>query len=470
MSTEEINLTGFHPKMRDLVGAAVDLGWVARQEPVRHSGRGSGATVVLHSHDGTQTIRATPVRQVNEAKLATMQRKVVRYADPTKRLLIAAGMEQVRARGGDELDQMMATMPHHVESLVHDQVTVEREILAEEPWLARKAASRSGGRKYESAAVIERRWSDGAMDYVCAFEGCGWTNEKPRSVARHYGALHTRNGEAEAADEPPRSVPAHDYFEPLTHREYRPTRQLVKALAEALAEHMQETPEQIAESVLKWFHDRYSHPRKEGDDGLLDSRLLGEGEGVGAVYEALQRALAAGVLDPFLREAGEVPSTVWAALRALAQVRGPNGSVAVPLWLGEPVLEATGGLPAGARPSWYADWSVCGWLLPSGRGVGSDVGQAGVGVPGGPEGSDVLAGPGGLPATVPPLPPTRGLAPEELLDHIRALIGSPLQAEVSQQAAVIAGLEADVMARDAVIERLREERRALAALMSEEAE
>jgi hypothetical protein len=40
--------------------------------------------------------------------------------------------------------------------------------------------------------VIERTWSTGRIDYACAYEGCPVTSSKARSIAQHYGAVHTR--------------------------------------------------------------------------------------------------------------------------------------------------------------------------------------------------------------------------------------------------------------------------------------
>jgi hypothetical protein len=60
-------------------------------------------------------------------------------------------------------------------------------VVDERPWLAHFGAKPRGGRRYPSPVVRERTWSDGHVDYVCALDGCGWDNERPLSVARHYG-------------------------------------------------------------------------------------------------------------------------------------------------------------------------------------------------------------------------------------------------------------------------------------------
>ena len=332
----DLVLTGFHVKMRDLIGTAIDLGWSARQDP-SHTSRGK-TTVVLHSYDGTQTIRATPVRQINEAKLETMRRKVVKYADPVKRFAMAASFEQADAHGRDPILSIIEAMPTASEAIAFESIAQpEPEVVSERPWLAKKAADSKGGTVYESPGVIERTWSDGSLDYVCSVAGCGWANPRPRSVSAHYGGAHTAKGETPPAKQEP-TYPGHDYFEAVTHREYRPQQRLVLALSDWLAGKVtaESTFEEWAVTMLTWAHERPDLPDVE--------------------------------------------------------------------------------------PQKRAEMTA-----------------------------------------------------EDVLERIRDLVGAPLasrlsdaEAEAARQAAVIAGLEADVMARDAAIERLREERRALSQLLADE--
>lgn len=62
----------------------------------------------------------------------------------------------------------------------------EPVVTMERPWMARQGATADKGRHYASRAVVERRWSDGSTDYVCAKPGCGYTNAKPHSVRSHW--------------------------------------------------------------------------------------------------------------------------------------------------------------------------------------------------------------------------------------------------------------------------------------------
>ena len=75
----DLQLSGFHPLMRDLIAVAVDLGWSPHQDARGARGK---QNVTLHSYDGEQAVLCTPIRQINEAKLSTMRRKIIKYADP----------------------------------------------------------------------------------------------------------------------------------------------------------------------------------------------------------------------------------------------------------------------------------------------------------------------------------------------------------------------------------------------------
>jgi hypothetical protein len=262
MSAEQLDLRGFHPSIRDIIGSAIDLGWTAHQAKSTSSRRIE--SVVLHSYDGTVTIRATPVRQVNEAKLKTLRAKVLRYAEPVKRLTVMAQIGQMEDRGNVTTEQIDAVLPTVVEAIDRGVVDLpDKTVTSTRPWQARKASSQRGGTKYESTAVLERIWSDGSMDYVCAFEGCGWANNRARSVATHFGAAHTAKGESAPTTQEP-SYPAADYFEPLTHRPYKPQERLVQALMAYLMEQgdmggLRET----AEAALAWMHERPDLPDVE---------------------------------------------------------------------------------------------------------------------------------------------------------------------------------------------------------------
>lgn len=138
--------------------------------------------------------------------------------------------------------------------------TVEPHRVRSEPWLAHLTASARGGTKYPSAAVTEVTWSDETVTYECS-QGCGYTAPKPRSVASHYAGAHTAKGEGiDSITARLDAVPVADYTEPLTVRDYVPSERLILALAEWLTEGVirdgAQSPRSLAESMLRWAHER----------------------------------------------------------------------------------------------------------------------------------------------------------------------------------------------------------------------
>jgi hypothetical protein len=55
-------------------------------------------------------------------------------------------------------------------------------------WEGPRDSNHGSGKIYASHAVIERRWSDGSVDYRCSWSGCDYTSDKYVSVASHYRA------------------------------------------------------------------------------------------------------------------------------------------------------------------------------------------------------------------------------------------------------------------------------------------
>lgn len=84
---------------------------------------------------------------------------------------------------------------------VAEKVKKERHVISERPALMHYSLSNKGGQSYPSKTTIERRWSDGAVDYVCAVPTC---DAGPRKDRRSFGgshwAMHVRKGEAEPVD------------------------------------------------------------------------------------------------------------------------------------------------------------------------------------------------------------------------------------------------------------------------------
>jgi hypothetical protein len=148
------------------------------------------------------------------------------------------------------------------------------KIVSEGPWMARKAPRSKGGLLYPSKAVIQRTWSDGTIEYVCADPGCDWTADNPTSVARHYAGVHSRGQGQQAQPEPTAIDP--DYTEPVNSR-YTPTDRMVALVAEqvrlSLAAGMD--ADDMAIALLTWLHDRpdYQHTTRDIDlspEAILD--------------------------------------------------------------------------------------------------------------------------------------------------------------------------------------------------------
>jgi hypothetical protein len=151
----------------------------------------------------------------SNTQLSAFWRKLWKYGDPYRRAEFVKGLteEQYNWVKTLKIQDLPTYTPrpkpgprrHHstwpngksdarVDAIVNDVAGTSpqpRKIVHEGPWLAKLHPTRAGGKRYPSHAVIERRWSDGAIDYECA-DHCGFIRDDPISVSRHYGAAHTR--------------------------------------------------------------------------------------------------------------------------------------------------------------------------------------------------------------------------------------------------------------------------------------
>lgn len=148
------------------------------------------------------------------------------------------------------------------------------------PWKARMGSSRSKATTdyYESSTTDEVTYADGSKMYACRFEGCDFMSDRPRSVARHFGAKHTAQGESERVDASKRVAIAEGVafdpsdMEPEHHHEYTPTERLVRALTEFMES--AETLDAVA--ILRWFHDRpdLGDPEARVREPLTDTEIV----------------------------------------------------------------------------------------------------------------------------------------------------------------------------------------------------
>ena len=258
-----------------VVVCAIETGWATYRE--------AGGSIRLTSPVGAQELRIpSKQRSFRESVIRTWTRKVFRYGDPIKVALLrdllddlyGAATDEKRteilskfpARGpGIELllgqRDVLPTLVRHIGSpepepepepvVMSEPEAEDRSIIdqAEEPtlltttpWIAKRAMTAEGGRVYESHAVLERKWSDGAADYLCAFPDCGYAHPEPRSVARHYGGAHGKERPASAAQQD-------EYLDP--GKRWVPTERQAGRIAR-LAKELKQAKEVLADSPTEF--------------------------------------------------------------------------------------------------------------------------------------------------------------------------------------------------------------------------
>jgi len=181
-----------HKDVRPVVKAAAMMGWTGRRS-------GSGG-LVLYAPDGHNMVRI-PITINHGGVPKALARDIVKF---TPEHLREAMADHVLEHGSDQEARDAADLVRTaagafgpavvsgIESVsipeIPDLETIEPAvtIVSSEPWMARVS---SDGRKtdlYPSQATLERTWSDGSVDYACAWEGCDYTADKPRSTSSHY--------------------------------------------------------------------------------------------------------------------------------------------------------------------------------------------------------------------------------------------------------------------------------------------
>lgn len=174
---------------------------------------------------------------VARVKAATPEEAKVRYAMLLESL------------SSDELTDMAVSQyvpPGREVAEEREHVVVERTVVKSEPWKATRVVGSTGAQLYDSDAVVQRTWSDGAIDYACP--RCDYSSGVARSVASHFGAAHSRG----KGKQPQGEIVAID-----PERHYNPTERLVKALTAYLREQEElDSLEEQAVAALRWFHLR----------------------------------------------------------------------------------------------------------------------------------------------------------------------------------------------------------------------
>lgn len=182
----DLNLSRQTRAAQQLIALAIELGWIAKPMV--------GGSVKITSPDAEHSqMHIFPAgASLNARKEEQLRRKIWRYGDPMRRL----ELEAVAAAPGVTRG---ITIPVIADQVVREVAEDEgygavptleaptATVVSEHPWMARRGSSAHEGRHYESAAVIERKWSDGSTDYRCSWPGCDFSAPAPISVSRHYG-------------------------------------------------------------------------------------------------------------------------------------------------------------------------------------------------------------------------------------------------------------------------------------------
>jgi hypothetical protein len=160
-------------------------------------------------------------------------------------------------------------------------VTEERHIVSSHPYLSHKnkGSDTRPGKSYESQTIIERKWSDGVVDYVCKFGD--YSGDNPNSITSHW-RKHTRAGEVDVVgnwadagiplvDDPTYTKSAYSKApftreEPavIEEKDYNPREDRVESLAEELLvaikdgdmSDLQGLAIELARRSLTWVHDQ----------------------------------------------------------------------------------------------------------------------------------------------------------------------------------------------------------------------
>lgn len=262
--------SALHERVQSLLHIAADLDWAQQEQAngaVRLTAPPPWHNVTIMVPGGNKTVRDNMMR--------SWYRKLLRYSDPVRRTAITAtvidqlppdiaqefnlGIKKIiRSAPTPPEPRPPKAKPSAVTAVVEvpDPVTdadaladamrpkaggnrnprtgatVETEyeprpaphVVTERPWLAHYAANKRGGRRYESKATVERVWSDGHIDYRCAWPGCPFTDDVPQRVSSHY---------ARTKDHHPVEEPAYDdmlfdpsYVEPVSDREVARTKRV----------------------------------------------------------------------------------------------------------------------------------------------------------------------------------------------------------------------------------------------------
>jgi hypothetical protein len=253
-------IPGFDDKAMGLVNLLIDYGWTGRVTSKGHwLGKApDGKTTITipskmdNASRAERNARATFRKWVREQfpDIAESLDKAYEEENPVTREVLMKRAQKMVTEQNEEV--IVNAMQRDIGELLN---SIEWPVRS--PWMAHKGASKDGGVRYESEAVVQRLWNNGDVDYECAFDGCDYVSKNPRGVAVHYGKTHTAKGQTPPASQDNGLTVDPEYTEPILSRGYKPTDRLVAALAAVLAKlNGHGTDQEKAEAILTWFHER----------------------------------------------------------------------------------------------------------------------------------------------------------------------------------------------------------------------
>jgi hypothetical protein len=294
--TSDVIPKGFTEEMRTLVRFAVSYGWRVRPHGLRLN---------LLSATGNKTL--TLSASGRNVPIQRYMRTIETHGSPLVKPVLGKDPEETAtelarrmARAEDAAKAKATPVPPAAPK------AAPLRLISETPMIAHSGQ----GKGYPSETTIERRWSDGTLDYQCA--KCDFTSTLRHGVRSHW-QVHVREDEANRSNQD--LIPKIDTepHEPI----YKPRENRVKALALALKELLQEgldwdnidaAAETLAQRALVWTHEQTGSSNSEerepmtAEDVLVRIRSLVDN---GAYAAQADRILALEAEHEELRAAAE---------------------------------------------------------------------------------------------------------------------------------------------------------------------
>lgn len=179
------DLRRFSKEMKAVIETAVSLGWTGRFV--------SSGALVLHSPTSEDRVHIPTGKSGDRNTHRTLMRRVLAAASAEQ---IEHLTEVIDATGATDDDRALG---FRTEQTAFGEVTTlitppeepsAPTIVSRSPFLARGGSGLRDGvaELYASRAITERKWSDGTVDYECAYEGCSYNHSSARSVAGHHSS------------------------------------------------------------------------------------------------------------------------------------------------------------------------------------------------------------------------------------------------------------------------------------------